>query len=319
MQDEEKMPGVSFVMRLMYLCFFSIVILFSAIDYSKLLEKTAIKLPIFYAFIIFSSVIMIFSFAKSVPYKNHYNKQNNTYAKIVSSLAKEGVKNGFSTFWNTAPIIEVSNHNISVVTIGGPFPTFFKWQNKMPNKKQKENFANFIVFDDSGWGGIQSETICMSLGEPDKKIDIDGKHIYLWNRNIAPDIYSPKHSKYISKGIDVTGFRRLLPKGFSYGPYWEVKKGSYRLKIEGQRLDKIEFILKSQLGQTCHVFEMAASSECVEVSFGLDDDVNDLEFYVKNESDKILSIKRFVLQNIDTGEERIWSFESELKQKGAEQ
>lgn len=60
-----------------------------------------------------------------------------------------------------------------------------------------------------------------------------------------------------------------------------------------------------------HAFEMNAVPEYIDVSFDLDEDVSDLEFYVKNESDKILSIKRFDLQNVVTDEERVWSFESE--------
>ena len=291
--------------------FFSTIILFSAIDYKKLLEKIRVKPFVFYVSIVLSSVVMLLSFAKSVPYKNHYDKKSNTFTKIVSVLEKEGAKNGFATYWNAWPIVETSNYDIFSLPITGQFPEVFRWLNKMPGREQEKKFANFIVFDDSGWGGITSETICMSLGEPDKKIDIDGKHIYFWNRNIAPDIYSQKQSQWVSNGKDVTGYRRLLPGGFSFGPYWEIKKGYYHLKIEGQRLDKAKFILQSQLGRLRHAFDMNASPDCVDVSFALAEDVSDLEFYVKNESDKILSIKCFVLQNADTGEERVWSFESE--------
>lgn len=92
---------------------------------------------------------------------------------------------------------------------------------------------------------------------------------------------------YLENGFDTDGKRTIYPGGLSYGPYWYIPAGDYKIKICGVNIhESIDNLYISSNGGEIHYdFEIdwITDSQC-EISLHLTEDASDLEVVIKNVS-----------------------------------
>lgn len=179
----ELSHGVAYTARMLPLCFYCCMILFfGGVDFKRLINKYNLKNNYCLTGGILLAAWFCFFAVKNISFENRINTDNK-YKRIADVLIEEGLSDGFATYWNSFPIIMESKYSINITSISGSETSFFAWLNKKP---QEGTYANFIVFDDSNWSEVSSDSIKNTIGIPDNIIDIDNAHIYIWNKNIMP-------------------------------------------------------------------------------------------------------------------------------------
>lgn len=103
---------------------------------------------------------------------------------------------------------------------------------------------------------------------------------------------------YLQNGQDdENGVRSVFSGGLSYGPYWEVPADRYEITINGNNLDKAEFVIYSQRGTAYHNFTIESqTSERSVLSIALEEDIEDLEIVVRNNSENIIQLYSIEMQ-----------------------
>lgn len=98
------------------------------------------------------------------------------------------------------------------------------------------------------------------------------------------------NNKYLDGGLDNENERTLYPNGLSYGPYWQVPAGKWRITISGEGLEKTDVFVYSQYGQLYHEFEIEKSNNQISVLLFLPDASSNLETVVRNTSDQNIQL-----------------------------
>ena len=93
-------------------------------------------------------------------------------------------------------------------------------------------------------------------------------------------------------------FVSVHPNGLQYGPYIELPRGMYKVTIYGNHLIDAEIFLSKQSGEVSIPFNILELSESkVMYEFELDEIKNEnLEFILKNRSNKDIIIKKIILE-----------------------
>ncbi len=136
----------------------------------------------------------------------------------------------------------------------------------------------------------------------------DGVYSYdpnkkLWEaynpKGVIKELYAPRVYSFtgnnIKAGYDVDGNRFLEPNGRSYGPYWTVLPGSYKVIIEGDGLYQAQIEVYSHFGEVQYPFTSNISDTKIELKFSIPKATSNFEVLVKNESEKIMTLSSFVL------------------------
>lgn len=104
------------------------------------------------------------------------------------------------------------------------------------------------------------------------------------------------NNKYLDGGLDNENERTLYPDGLSYGPYWHVPAGKWRITICGEGLEKTNVMVYSQYGKLYHKFEVEKSNNQISVLLFLPDASSDLEIVIRNTSDQIIQLTQMDLR-----------------------
>lgn len=99
----------------------------------------------------------------------------------------------------------------------------------------------------------------------------------------------------------VDGKIKILKKGsIQYGPYVNLRKGTYRLEIYGRGLDEKNFyITKNQGEERIEYTSLEIEKEKVIVKFKLPQSADTVEFIVDNEKGKAVGIEYYYLEETD--------------------
>lgn len=92
-----------------------------------------------------------------------------------------------------------------------------------------------------------------------------------------------------------------MKKGsIQYGPYVNLRKGTYRLEIYGRGLDEKNFyITKNQGEERIEYTSLEIEKEKVIVKFKLPQSADTVEFIVDNEKGKAVGIEYYYLEETD--------------------
>ena len=93
----------------------------------------------------------------------------------------------------------------------------------------------------------------------------------------------------------------LYPEGFSYGPYCDLEKGTYQIRLEGTALPETSNVyIQSDLGKVLHE---AASIEYTEnallLTLELEQDARDLEVAVRNDSSQPIALNALEISFVE--------------------
>ena len=103
---------------------------------------------------------------------------------------------------------------------------------------------------------------------------------------------------YVNDGEDEKGVRTLHPGGVSYGPYLELPPGYYRVSIQGDHLSNA-YCLAYHKGTELYQFKPVnelKTEQTVIYEIQIDEEVEDIEFVVRNQSEEDIQLYDISLQ-----------------------
>lgn len=191
--------GIPYTSRLMYYFFVPAVIVFTQIEWDKVLSYIKVKISEvqikflgLLTLIFFSMIILV-----SIKPVGESVRQESTFNKVANELVSRNLKRGYGSFWLSNVITLTSQCNVEVNPISNGFNlSKFKW---LSQDTGQWDSANFILVDDSNWDNMSRETVIECVGKPDEEILIDNVYILIWNKNIMPYI---DDSGYRGKNLD---------------------------------------------------------------------------------------------------------------------
>ena len=100
-------------------------------------------------------------------------------------------------------------------------------------------------------------------------------------------------NQYLENGQDTDDGRIINAGGLSYGPYWSVPAGNYRIEIAGEQiLNNVQVIVYSQRGGCGHEVQwMEGTEDVLNLSLQLNEDVQDLEICLRNDMQDAVKVK----------------------------
>ena len=108
-------------------------------------------------------------------------------------------------------------------------------------------------------------------------------------------------NQYLIEGNDEDGRRTIHPGGISYGPYWFIPIGDYRITIDGVNLkDTVSFDVYSDGGAVHRDFFVEnITDDRIEIALSTDEDIARLEIAVEN-----ISSADVIMNNLTIEKER---------------
>ncbi len=101
--------------------------------------------------------------------------------------------------------------------------------------------------------------------------------------------------KYLINGESNEDERIIRNNGISYGPYIQLKKGNYKIRIEGNNLDLSTYDINTEKGKI-EPKEISNTSNSIEYTFLIEQDINQIEFRIFNNQEKEISIKSIKIE-----------------------
>ena len=280
-----------------YLALFSIVFVFDSYIEKRTVSATFIA----GAFIAFA----LLSPAQSLIEMKGYRGRLAETRALSNFLESNDLTYGYATFWNANNNTFLSNGKVKIngVNVGEGTVTPFLWLSSEDwYRPDFYSGKTFLMLTEDELNVYTKG----SFPVPQDTLSYAQFTILVYEDNLMK-ILANDYGKFLQAGEDIDGTRYLYPQGFSFGPYWKVDKGRYKWHVSGLNLDKTEINVWSSNGAIHYPFKRDApdSSESMEIAFELPEDTADLELYMKNISDDTVQIKSIVLENLDTGTERV--------------
>lgn len=111
--------------------------------------------------------------------------------------------------------------------------------------------------------------------------------------------YQFSQNQYLDNGEDINGLRNIYSGGLSYGPYWNIPSGTYKIVIRGANLLNLLPEIYSGGGSTFYEFDILSQTEdSIEMIISIEQDANNLEIVIRNELDGTISLSEITLQPI---------------------
>ncbi len=135
--------------------------------------------------------------------------------------------------------------------------------------------------------------------------DLSGPHYSVYKNNTISQIsvaqkkkrsYSFAWNVCVSNGYDKDCSRYLSPNGTSYGPYWNVQKGSYSIEIQGENLTNTDIKLYSAKGAVNYPYTLEKCDEnMIILNFSLDSNITNFEINITNKDSKTIKMDSLYL------------------------
>ena len=106
-----------------------------------------------------------------------------------------------------------------------------------------------------------------------------------------------ENNMYLINGEDRADGRYISADGISYGPYWSVPAGRWKITIVGDDIaDKTDISVYSNQGTQHYQYDLMAYNDRLELFISLNEDVQDLEIAIKNISNEEVRLNRLSIQ-----------------------
>ena len=220
---------------------------------------------------------------------------------LADSLEKNGLTNGYASFWNASSTTVISNNRVKVrATIGAPEKIeMFNWFCK---NEWYEQPANFVVVEDDDIFGMTYDNMVKVLGEPSEVINvIDTLKILKYDYDITSRfdnglsdniLYGSEWSGNETSSVE-DGDRNLYAGGWIWGPYSPLNAGEYTVLCEGVNLADAEVdVFSCTYGS---IMNLQTIGEDNFFEFTLNEDVDDIEIRVFNNTDETVQIHKFIV------------------------
>lgn len=253
-------------------------------------------------------IVLTFISGMSFMIENRNVDGNTEKREITQFLLNKGYYNGYSTFWNSNILTELSNGKIEVWDWGDSGDTdFFKnlndidQTNKWLQLKSHDNTHPkgkiFLLFkpdefEECIWREYFNEDhviyrsdnyVIVAYDNYDQMIDqLYGHYSYR---------YSFEDNSFFNKGRNVDGKRELYPSGESYGPYLTLPPGKYNVNIKGEKLDDAKVKLTGDYGKKLFIINnMVQNDSSIQYVFTVGKKCNGIETIIENPSNRTIEL-----------------------------
>lgn len=263
-----KDNGSSWTSRLLVCMFFSLVLLFSQIDWEQAISLIKLKISDKRWKALGAAAILLLLGLNVQSLRHLENKADvpslEKLNPLASALVEQGLTQGFGTYWLSSGVTVASGFQTDVRPVmGSDLSSFQQWLTK---KTDDWDYANFVIVDESEESDVIEERIIDSIGVPSKKISINDSAILVWDKNILPyingsgypgetmDAWWSMEAGQTEKEIEVNSrhFCSYFPVEedgsfisdgagqLIYGPYRSIEAGVYDIIFEYEYLGALE-------------------------------------------------------------------------------
>lgn len=221
-------------------------------------------------------------------------------------LKEHNLQNGYASFWHASCNTVLANENIKIRHIkksGNKFK-IYDWFNK---NSWYEEYTNFVlIYNENGDRGqtdifgVSENNIINYLGEPKESYDILDYIILVYDSDLsqlimdamADGVIKPSEMS-MNEMVDFTDEGLCLGEwGMTYGPYEKISKGNYIVTYEGEGLRNAIFdIWSNTSNKDLQYFVVNQGDDQICISLKILRDVNDIEFRLRNTTDKQILLK----------------------------
>lgn len=254
-------------------------------------------------------VLAIVSFGGKVCELWQSNKTQPLQKELGVFLQENGLKSGYSNFWNASSITVLSENNVQSRAIIGnsgrvePYDWFCK-------KTWYQDCANFIILDQTldGIFGLTEESIVSQFGIPNNILEHNGFKILTYNDNIARFLYNGLEDNQILPNElfanelvlkTAPDYAELMPGGALIGPYESIEPGRYILSYYGDNLTMLTYDVFSNAYGNIATNTRKISNDILECEILVSAVINDIEFREFNKSEESVVLNRIQLQKVE--------------------
>lgn len=213
-------------------------------------------------------------------------------------LVDRGLTKGYASYWNAYSNEVYSDLKIKYGAIGiegeerlSAYTWLVDSERFVPEKDTK----SFLMLTEEENAIVNQEKLVDILGLPYSTFNHQGMMIYCFNYDIASKLcngvldhqISPRELSVTELGGNVTNERvEITPGGTTFGPYFALKKGKYKLSFEGKGFQNADVAILSSDKQDKIVYHLQKlTKKRIELELELSADVSNLDIQVKNKSD----------------------------------
>ncbi len=113
------------------------------------------------------------------------------YAELEAWLTSNHYQYGYGAYWDASVVTVETDNNVKirqVLTIdNGKYIAPFDWSSQ--RSWYKSYPANFFVYDDSNWDGVNMVSAVNTFGQPTKVDKIGSFTVLTWDKNITPELF----------------------------------------------------------------------------------------------------------------------------------
>ncbi len=224
--------------------------------------------------------------------------ESNMYYELVDLMYKNNIKYGYADFWDAYVTMMLSNGEVTLVGFQGSELTPFYW---LTSQKwyEEENYAGRHCILTRSDATINEKYYIMA----DEIVYHKNYVLLIFNNSIIRDLPDisiatsrkreiPINSLYFMGEAYRYSNKICLKKGgIQYGPYIHLDAGYYQVEIIGNNLTKGQASVTVLQGKEYIDFTIVElDKEKMIYTFKIDEDMEEVEFAMKNDSDEIIYI-----------------------------
>ena len=185
-------------------------------------------------------------------YKKYYLSDEHVLADEVNILADEGYRYGYSIFWRSNVVQELSDGRIEMYCFGDfsnpmemtyltSINQTYRWLQLTSHEYQRPNDGKVCIILSTDeyncciWKDMMEDNLVFSSDE----YKIFGFESYQDMLSVIGSYTYAFEGEYLNNGYDAEDVRVLYPTGFEFGPYMTFYEGTYQVEVRG---DNIQYV-----------------------------------------------------------------------------
>lgn len=170
-----------------------------------------------------------------------------------------------------------------------------------------EGIKSGFIFNDSEYNWVKRTIDIDSVFGKYEYHKIDDKHLLVFDHDISISLYNglsdgkirPSENMFVTEGLGYSEWNQLVigPDGCTFGPYISMKKGVYKISINGYNLNNGKFYVSSLTSDDIILNAKNIDNELCEYELVLNEDADNVEFqFYNSSSDKDIYVYYFDIQ-----------------------
>ncbi|MBQ7668293.1 MAG: hypothetical protein IJS47_03100 [Clostridia bacterium] len=270
-------------------------IIFIYLCNSKLKDNTKKIAILGYTFLILVTGIINFV------YKEDEIGSKPELVTISKVLQDKEYKNGYATFWNSNLLTEFSNGEIKVkhyIDLNNLIDwNIYGWLQSTDALKGEFEGKVFLILSREEVEELSNEKMSNFIIYSSDDYEVYGFQDFETMRNVIGYFY---FNKNLENGEDKNGKRYLYKNGISKGPYWRLDKGEYRVTVNGENLNVLDYYIHDLDNNDNVEYTLdSLTSNMATLSMSFTESIEKLEIIFSNNSDVTSVLENVEIKKIN--------------------